>query len=186
MIHRREANMARRVSILGALMVGILWLASTPALAKGQEVRESVTISVSGPSLSKPVQLHWKGRCPLGFFPCPQSLSDFSVAMSDIGMLSARGAAYGPPPASKLGPKYDMTVTFDLKDGPTYVVHKDLYPFGPGTSAFLLQRPWLFTPPDSESVTWTCPMGGSRSLPPWWTSCAITGSPWRRRLPPPR
>ena len=131
--------MARRVSILGALMVGILWLASTPALAKGQEVRESVTISVSGPSLSKPVQLHWKGRCPLGFFPCPQSLSDFSVAMSDIGMLSARGAAYGPPPASKLGPKYDMTVTFDLKDGPTYVVHKDLYPFGPGTSALHVQ-----------------------------------------------
>lgn len=155
--------MARRLAILGALVVGTLWLAS-PAMAKGQPVTETVTISVSGPGLSSPARLHWKGRCPLGFFPCPQSLSDFSMVMSDAGTVSNYRGPYEAPSVSTLGPRYAMTITFDLKNGPTYVVHKDLYPFGPGISAYVPQRPWLFTPVGQRV--------GDMDVPDGWVAAA--------------
>jgi hypothetical protein len=164
MIMRREAIMARRLAILGALVVGTLWVAS-PAIAKGQVVTETVTVSVSGPGLSSPAALHWRGRCPLGFFPCPQSLSDFSMAMSDTGMMGSYPGSFEAPDASKLGPKFGLTVTYDLRNGPTYIVHKDLYPFGPGTSEFLPQRPWLFTPAGQRVADMDVPSGWQPAAP---------------------
>jgi hypothetical protein len=149
-VHARgkEALVTRRIAAVAALIVALALPAGT-AQAKGTVVHESVTVTVTGPGTS-PATLRWSGSCPLGLgFPCPQSLSDYSVVLSNTGVFATTWDSAAPDP-STLGPKYRITYRFLIDGRHTYgtsVVRQDFYPLGPSPTQYVPQQPWLYMAP---------------------------------------
>jgi hypothetical protein len=150
----------RRAGAIVTLACGMALASVVPALAKGEVIPVHVTASVTGPELAAPVVLRWSGNCPFPEF-CGssgngKSLDGFSF-LNSAGVLGR--VITGPhPAAATLGPKYEITYRV-VSRGVVMTAHQDLYPFGPGTSPFDPQRPWLYAEPGQRLFTGMLPGG---------------------------
>jgi hypothetical protein len=126
-----------------------------PAFAKGEVISVRVTASVTGPDLAAPVVLRWGGNCP---FPEFCGSNGNTSGLDGVSFLTSTGvlgrAITGPGPASLavLGPKYEITYRA-VSRGVVMTAHQDLYPFGPGTSQYDPQRPWVYAQPGQRLFT---------------------------------
>src|SRR5438132_6827960 len=129
-----------------------------PASAKGPVIPIRVTTSVSGPGISAPIVLHWGGDCPFPEFcgSTGNQLDAYSF-LDSAGILGRSPGGTGPPVA-QLGPKYEITYRA-VSRGVVMQAHQDLYPFGPGTSEYDPQRPWIYTLPGQRLFTMVVPGG---------------------------
>src|SRR5438132_4065841 len=129
-----------------------------PASAKGPVIPIHVTTSVSGPGISAPIVLHWGGDCPFPEFcgSTGNQLDAYSF-LDSAGILGRSPGGTGPPVA-QLGPKYEITYRA-VSRGVVMQAHQDLYPFGPGTSEYDPQRPWIYTLPGQRLFTMVVPGG---------------------------
>jgi hypothetical protein len=130
-----------------------------PAFAKGEVMQVRVTVSVDGPELAAPVVLRWGGRCPFPEFcgSTEKGLDGFSF-LNSAGVLGRAIVAPGPASQAALGPKYEITYRV-VSHGVVMTAHQDLYPFGPGTSPYDPQRPWLYAEPGQRLFTGMLPGG---------------------------
>jgi hypothetical protein len=150
----------RRTMVVVTMACGMALASVVPAFAKGEVIPVHVRVSVTGPELAAPVVLRWAGNCPFPEF-CGssgngKSLDGFSF-LNSAGVLGS--AIKGPGPAlATLGPKYEVTYRV-VSRGVVMTAHQDLYPFGPGTSQYDPQRPWLYAQPGQRLFTGMLPGG---------------------------
>lgn len=148
----------RRVGLTVIVACATALATVLPASAKGPAIAVRITASVSGPGITAPIVLHWGGDCPFPEF-CGSSgnqLDAYSF-LNSAGILGLprEGSA---PPAAQLGPKYEITYRA-VSRGVVMSAHQDLYPFGPGTSQYAPQRPWIHTLPGQRLFTTVVPGG---------------------------
>ena len=141
----------RRAGTIVAVVCAAAFTTALPAFAKGEVIPVHVTASVTGPGLGTPVVIRWGGDCPFpeycGSNGGAKGLDGFSF-LNSAGVLGR--ATTGPGPAqSLLGPKYEITYRV-VSSGVVMTAHQDLYPFGPGTSQYDPQRPWLYAQPGQD------------------------------------
>ena len=150
----------QRAGVIVTMACGLALASVVPAFAKGEVIRVHVAASVTGPELAAPIVLRWAGTCPFPEF-CgsngnPGSLDGLSF-LNSAGVLGR--AITGPGPArATLGPKYEITYRV-VSRGVVMTAHQDLYPFGPGTSQYDPQRPWLYAQPGQRLFTGMLPGG---------------------------
>jgi len=135
--------------------------AALPAFAKGEVINVHVTASVTGPGLTAPVVIRWGGQCPFPEY-CGSG-NDTSKGLDGFSFLNSAGvlgrATPGPGPSrSVLGPRYEIAYRA-VSRGVVMTAHQDLYPFGPGTSQYDPQRPWLYALPGQRLFTGMVPGG---------------------------
>jgi hypothetical protein len=150
----------RRVGTIVTIACAAAMATALPASAKGEVIPVRVTASVTGPGLATPVVLRWAGDCP---FPEYCGSSGSTKGLDGFSFLNSTGvlgrAISGPGPArSLLGPKYEITYRAVSRDV-VMTAHQDLYPFGPGTSQYDPQRPWLYALPGQRLFTGMLPGG---------------------------
>jgi hypothetical protein len=150
----------RRVGMVAVVACAAALGAAVPAFAKGEVIPVRVTASVTGPGLAAPVVVRWGGDCPFpeycGSNNSRKGLDGFSF-LNSTGVLGRTSA--GPGPAQGLlGPKYEITYRV-VSQGVVRTGHQDLYPFGPGTSQYDPQRPWLYARPGQRLFTGMLPGG---------------------------
>jgi hypothetical protein len=146
---------ARRLGFTLAIACATALATALPAFAKGPTIPVHITVSVTGPDLAAPVTLRWGGNCP---FPEFCGSNGNTSGLDGVSFLNSTGvlgrAITGPGPASTavLGPKYEVTYRA-VSRGVVMIAHQDLYPFGPGTSQYDPQRPWVHTEPGQRLFT---------------------------------
>ena len=150
----------QRVGTIVAVACAAAFATALPAFAKGELIPVHVTASVTGPGLAAPVVIRWGGDCPFpeycGSTGTTKGLDGFSF-LNSTGVLGR--AIAGPGPAQALlGPKYEITYRV-VSRGVVMTAHQDLYPFGPGTSQYDPQRPWLYAQPGQRLFTGMLPGG---------------------------
>jgi hypothetical protein len=152
----------RRIGVLFVVAAGMALVSAIPASAKGEHTLPiRITTSVSGPGLATPVIIKWGGDCP---FPEYCGLDGQNVNKLDgYSFLNGAGilgrAITGPgPDAAALGPRYEITYRA-VSRGVVMTAHQDLYPFGPGSSEYDRQRPWIYTLPGQRLFTTVVPGG---------------------------
>jgi hypothetical protein len=132
-----------------------------PAFAKGEVISVHVTASVTGPDLAAPVVLRWGGNCPFpeycGSNGNAKGLDGFSF-LNSAGVLGRATPVLFGPAQALLGPKYEITYRV-VSRGVVMTAHQDLYPFGPGTSQYDPQRPWVYAQPGQRLFTGMLPGG---------------------------
>jgi hypothetical protein len=148
----------RRITVLLMVAAAVALVTAPPASAKGPAIPVRITVSVSGPGIPAPIVLHWRGDCPFSEF-CGSDgnqLDEYSF-LSSAGILG-RSREDSAPSAAQLGPKYEITYRA-VSRGVVMAAHQDLYPFGPGTSEYDPQRPWIYTLPGQRLFTTVVPGG---------------------------
>jgi hypothetical protein len=151
---------ARRAAVLLVVTAAMALATALPAAAKGPPIGIRVTVTVTGPGQAAAVVLHWGGRCSFPEF-CGSSGNrnqlDGYAFLNGTGVMGR--AIEGPaPPLEQLGPKYVITYRA-VSRGVVMTAHQDLYPFGPGTSEYDPQRPWLYAPPGQHLFSGHVPGG---------------------------
>ena len=160
------------VVLIGA--IGSVMLFAPAAQAKGDMVTTSASVVITGPGLSKPIELRWRGSCfAFAQFACskrigshpeaegfPKDLGQvggpfwsFATQSNFLSMVSgASGSFRAPADAIGLGPKYHVTWTLLMSGPVAETVQQDLYPYGPSVLSGLPTVPWTFTPggPDAR------------------------------------
>jgi hypothetical protein len=150
----------RRSGILFVVAGMVALFTALPASAKGGDlIHVHVTVSVSGPGQAAPVVLRWHGDCPFPEYcgPTGNNQLDAYSFLNGAGILG-RPVTGPAPAAAALGPKYEITYRA-VNRGVVMTAHQDLYPFGPGTSQYDPQRPWLYTLPGQRLFTTVVPGG---------------------------
>jgi hypothetical protein len=150
----------RRAGVIATMACGMALGSVVPAFAKGEVISVHVTASVTGPGLATPVVIRWGGDCP---FPEYCGSNGGATGLDGFSFLNSTGvlgrATTGPGPArTLLGPKYEITYRV-VSRGVVMTAHEDLYPFGPGTSQYDPQRPWLYALPGQRLFTGMLPGG---------------------------
>jgi hypothetical protein len=148
----------RRAGITIVVACATVLAMALPASAKGEVIAVRITTSVSGPGISAPIVLHWGGNCRF-----PELCGSTENQLDAYSFLNSAGILGFPQdgldaPAAPLGPKYEITYR-GVSRGVVMTVHQDLYPFGPGTSEFDRQRPWIYTLPGQRLFTTVVPGG---------------------------
>jgi hypothetical protein len=161
----------RRIGVLVVVAAGMALVTAIPASAKGEgTLPVHVTTSVSGPGLATPVIIKWRGNCPFpeycGLDGSRNQLDGYAF-LNGTGILGRPITGPGPDPAV-LGPKYEITYRV-VSRGVVMTAHQDLYPFGPGSSEYDRQRPWIYTLPGQRLFT-TVVQGGWIMAPSSLTS----------------
>jgi hypothetical protein len=150
----------QRVGVVMAVACAAAFATALPAFAKGEVIPVHVTASVTGPGLAAPVVIRWGGDCP---FPEYCGSSGNTKGLDGFSFLNSTGvlgrAITGPgPAAAMLGAKYE--ITYQVVSGSVVMTaHQDLYPFGPGTSQYDPQRPWVYAQPGQRLFTGMLPGG---------------------------
>jgi hypothetical protein len=151
----------RRVGTIVAVAHAAAFATALPAFAKGEVIPVHVTASVTGRGLATPVAIRWGGDCPFpeycGSNGSAKGLDGFSF-LNSTGVLGRATPSYFGPARSLLGPKYEITYRV-VSRGVVMTAHQDLYPFGPGTSQYDPQRPWLYAQPGQRLFTGMLPGG---------------------------
>jgi hypothetical protein len=165
--------MGKRLIVI-VLAASVVMSFAAPAFAKGPFGEEAVnvtgTVKMDGPGLRVPLVLGSNGGSCGILDPCQDFAEfnrqgDFLQFATDVGVTGyippyARGY-YTPPPASKLGPAYQLHWTFVADNGKRSEIVQTLYPYAPDG------RAWVHTAPGQKVF-------GFRSLDFEWISAPTT------------
>jgi hypothetical protein len=152
----------RRIGVLFVVAAGMATVTALPASAKEGTRPVHITASVSGPGLATPVIIRWGGDCPFPEY-CGLDGTQNGNQLDTYSFLNGTGILGRPitgpgPDAAVLGPKYEITYRA-VSRGVVMTAHQDLYPFGPGSSEYDRQRPWIYTLPGQRLFTTVVPGG---------------------------
>jgi len=159
----------KRSLALAALVLLLLVPAAT-ASAKGEDVGPfEGTATITGPGLSSPIVVSWKGRC-LAY--CSDSLKAtpaFLQLANAAGMFASRGTTtHLQPAASRLGPRYTLSFVLRSKRG-TFRDTVGLYPYGPSDlPQYIKTMPWINAAPGRLALD-VFGFGTTAAPSGWWT-----------------
>jgi hypothetical protein len=161
----------KRTTAAAALVLFLLVPAAS-ASAKGEDMGPiEGTATITGPGLSAPIVVHWKGRC-LAY--CPDALKAMPVFLqlaNAAGLFTASGpTTHLQPVSSRLGPRYTLAFVLQSKHD-TLRNTVAFYPYGPSDlPRYIKTMPWVYAAPGQRELDL---FGyGRETLAPsgWWTA----------------
>ena len=136
--------MKRSLTILG--IAALLLMPATNAFAKGEEMGPfDGTATITGPGLSAPIVVHWKGFCLSYCSDALEATPPFIQLATAAGLFGSRGpATREQPDASRLGPRYSLAFVLHSRRLGTIRSTVGLYPYGPSDlPRYIRTMPWV-------------------------------------------